>query len=482
MNRGHYFTTSSSSKYRNEIIKCDDGYDCTITCSYSSSCYNTTIFCPNSTNACKITCSGSRSCDYADIQWIPGNTNSLTCSSSGCFRTPYPPSTNTNTQLSIYCDSDYKCHGTIITCPDNAECQVICSGDSSCREAIIHCPSNHLCNVVCTGEYGCYNAIVHWKASGSSTFVCPAGGNQCNLINSPKTINATNNEDSYTFICDQNKQCASSIINCPSNGNCFVHCSGSNSCAGSIINCGHGDCNILCAAPYACDFATFYGPTNKDFSVYCADESNSCRSASIHAEDSSYFSFLSSSSSTSNNYFARNISIWFPPRKENIKRAYIVSNNNNFNGYYGYESQQFYAINGWLDVDIESDGVWTYQGGTMHCGINYEYSCPFNDTSWSCDTSNTICDSPNITTTPITTTSPIATVIIYKKNTARDTGLGISVGVNICIIVLLIVCCCSGWTCVLKPYLQRMGCWDRRGARQDELSIAVINEENNNAL
>ena len=52
----------------------------------------------------------------------------------------------------------------------------------------------------------------------------------------------------------------------------------------------------------------------------------------------------------------RGISVWFSPRNELSKRSYITAMDYGLHGWYGYNPIQFYALNGFQDVDIDYRG------------------------------------------------------------------------------------------------------------------------------
>lgn len=185
------FIGDSNDKYRDQIIDCDEGSDCKVTCIQTNSCRNAQVLCPTDSNACTVICDAASTnwdwnvCEDLDIVWISGNSNSLTCDSK-CSNVPYPPPINANTAMTINCNSQYECYGTIITCPTNAQCDIICSGRESCRDAQIICPLRATCDISCTGSDACEDATVIWSTIGGlGSLACPSGGNQCNQISTP---------------------------------------------------------------------------------------------------------------------------------------------------------------------------------------------------------------------------------------------------------------------------------------------------------
>ena len=118
--------------------------------------------------------------------------------------------------------------------------------------------------------------------------------------------------------------CASSIINCPTDGDCAIICNGWRACRGAILN----------------------GPNNHKFSIICSD-TRACYESQIHAENASYLNVTIEELGSST---AQAISIWFPLVTESSKRSYITAMDNGLNGQYGYEPIQFYALSGFEDL------------------------------------------------------------------------------------------------------------------------------------
>ena len=254
--QAEYFNGNETAKYQNSIIKCDNNTDCIVDCNEDYSCKNATINCPSDpSQSCTVLCpiNVQESCDYVNINWNPLAYNSLSCHHRSCHQTPYPPPINDNTPYTIICDHVYGCRGTVIKCPKHAPCNIHCTNLGSCAEAYIYCPDTADCNLHCTGSLACANAIIYWPSDlNLANFTCPDGGQQCNLIQKPKIINSNTtdiwNNVTRVFDCKDEKQCASSTINCPTEGYCLVNCSSSiGACTSSIINCPlYGDCHIIC--------------------------------------------------------------------------------------------------------------------------------------------------------------------------------------------------------------------------------------------
>ena len=354
VNNGSNFYGDTYYKYKNQIIKCYDNKDCNIICSAQLSCWNTTIDCPLNAS-CNIECisdDNEWSFTTMTINWIPGNSNMLACvtnndTMTGCYRVPYPPSINDITPYTIHCDTERQCSGILVTCPNDAECNIICDYDYSCENAVIQCPSTAICNLQCIGYESCIGTMILWsKNPALANLTCPEGGSQCNLIQSPSILYAPNDYQSYTFECYQYKQCASKIIKCPINADCFVRCIHNVACAGITVYCPlNGDCNIICSGNVSCYYSTFYGPHNSKFEILC-DAGSACWYLSIYAEKSSLFQLIYKSDEDKEDIATiMGISIWFPAKAQIIGKYDFVKTDR-------YEIAQFYAINGWLDLNI----------------------------------------------------------------------------------------------------------------------------------
>ena len=435
------------SQWQNEVIQCNNNDECIVNCDETNCCRNATLNCPILNHRCQITCQAAWSCYNMDINWTPTSNNSLDCDGNiHCRDTLYPPPINDTTPYNITCDQRYKCAGTILQCPVNANCNIICSQSNSCRsstvycptnadcnikcsstfsceESIIYCPSNGKCNVECTGgSSSCGNSVVYWSQVNESyaSLYCPSS---CNSIQLPKILDPPWNDEAWTQHCTAPYYCHSATINCPTNGDCVVNCIGDHTCTASTINCPiNGKCHIVCDGEESCTFAIFNGPIDNIFTIFC-DGTRSCLSSVTHAQYSSYFNF---STGSSGSYTASATTFYFPPNNGTSPRAFILALYDGFNGYDGYgpsRTQQFYALNGWKDVAIDFSGSYVYHDGAMHCNIDYIDSCLFAENSWQCASTNTICDNPILRTTAptqSTTMSPSYDSFTILKNRTSD--------------------------------------------------------------
>ena len=234
---------------------------------------------------------------------------------------------------------------------------------------------------------------------------CNGGDASCDytITPSPTTLNTD-----YTFKCDESYECYGNTLDCPSSINCSIQCTGYRSCRYTVINCPYnGNCNIKCLGEDACLDATLNGPYNHDMNIVC-DGRSACQNMITHGENANYFNFTMPTNEAL--YTAYDTTFYFPPKDDTsgTRRAYVYAGDTSFSG-----DQSFYALNGWLDVEIIFPGAdYTYHGGTMYCNINYTWSCPFDADSWSCTTTSSgadDCDTPILINTPSPIITPLPT-------------------------------------------------------------------------
>ena len=420
---GSYFLANWSHPHRNTIINCIDNIDCSVHCigkvhndtyPISFPCFNSTINCPKNAS-CSVSCiigDSNDACMFLKINWIPGNNNKLQCDYWTCFpMISYPPPIDDNTPYQIDCNTENECWYAQMKCPKNAECTINCIEDSVCGHTDIFCPESASCNVNCTGRGSCLYMVVHWASNPSYAHLnCPEHSS-CDLqLQLPSIYNAPSNDTPHIYNCSSisqewrpsGTQCQSSTLNCPKDADCIVNCEGS-ACIGVTINCPiNGNCKIICEYGSHCNSAVINGPIDHDFEVHCLY--HDCDDMQIHAENSKSFTFIVGNISIQP---ALGLSIWFPSRDEitHEKKAKVISLGNGIyglTGYYGLYPINFYAVHGWLDVEVIYVSITDKHGAIMHCNINYTDSCHVADDSWTCTASNTICDNPFNETMPPT--------------------------------------------------------------------------------
>ena len=219
----------------------------------------------------------------------------------------------------------------------------------------------------------------------------------CNLVTSPSILNAPNDDHDHTFNCYPYKTCTSAVINCPQNANCIINCY-EESCTGSIINCPmNGECDINCGPDIysgysSCTGTIIHGSTDGGvLNLFCSGLF-ACSQLSVHAEDVEFFNFTMARSFYDGGSMVYAASFWFPSNENGTKNAFMNLLAEGFRG------NSFYALNGWLDIEIyQNDSSWT-NSGTMYCNTEYVDSCNFASNGMECISTNTICDNPVITT------------------------------------------------------------------------------------
>ena len=252
---------------------------------------------------------------------------------------------------------------------------------------------------------------IKWASNSNYASLSCASNAECYSVTLPQTISSSTG----SINCDSEKECGSAIINCPDD--CTIHCTTNcawdadsvdscSPCFDSVMNCPtNGDCTIICEGEEACINSIFYGPQNGNFTVECGGDSSpryACAFTTIHAENSSYFVFAASGDL----HAATDVTIYLPPKLGNQKRAKIFGANAMKQDIGDYPPDgrhlfRIYAINGWLDFDI--DTVYYPTHGIMHCNSGYQDSCAFTaeyNEDWECLSSNTICDFATTTTSP----------------------------------------------------------------------------------
>ena len=248
--------------------------------------------------ACTIHCIGSDSCNDLKHHWTAGANNTLLCNYNSCYLTDYPSPVDDNTPYAIICDYERSlgCYGTIFHCPQNASCNIICHTDS-CPFSGINCPETALCNISCLSTTVCWGTTVKWSqdpdsSPSLSTLDCPDGGTQCDAMKESAIIqplNNTDNDNSESFICDGNKECMGSIMECAPDKNCSIYCIESGRvCTSSVIYCSiEGNCEVHCDGFETCMEATFHGPSDGNFTTFCNGKST-CWCTFIYAQNSNY--------------------------------------------------------------------------------------------------------------------------------------------------------------------------------------------------
>ena len=157
------------------------------------------------------------------------------------------------------------------------------------------------------------------------------------------------------------------------------------------INCdANKDCNVKCQQPNSCENAHIECPIDYECNVTCSSY-NSCKEITINATYSSLF--ILNDCSSGNNETCSGITIYFPSKKSiSSKPKSILRVGNNLNSI--SNQIQFYAINGWDDIDTtQYFGDFTKENdGKMYCSVNYDKNCNFASNAWSCANTNDICN------------------------------------------------------------------------------------------
>eukprot|EP01084_Bolivina_argentea_P061534 112471_1 len=208
---------------------------------------------------------------------------------------------------------------------------------------------------------------------------------------------------SYTKTCGW-YGCDETTINCPSNEDCHIKCSGSNSCASSTINC----------------------PSNYQCTIDCSNTA-ACYDVTVYAQHSSKLEFTDCKSGAFD-YTCSDMTVYCPPNINGNKKCIIPGDNAMGGKHEPY--MQFYAINGWNDIDFSGYTGSSNRRGTMHCTNDYSQSCSIDSNSvtpyWTCTNENNICmhpPTPQPTTMPTITPTNSPTNIPTKMPTKTPTEM-----------------------------------------------------------
>lgn len=206
------------------------------------------------------------------------------------------------------------------------------------------------------------------------------------------------------------------ILQCNDNEDCIIDCSHhDNVCRDATIKCPeHGNCRIDCHSGSKHDVCTDVNiscPHDGDCALSCHDES-ACANAWIDARDASHFSLSCGSNSVLPSTLAScpGLTVYFPLSSNGSANAKVSAGDDS--GLIAHSQPlQFYAVNGWADVDIvDYTGSFEDHSGQMHCGYAYDHSCDFHAANWSCanwydDCNGNVGSQPATVQVPTTTTT-----------------------------------------------------------------------------
>ena len=178
-------------------------------------------------------------------------------------------------------------------------------------------------------------------------------------------------------------------INCGNTEACTVICDDSEACRNSQINCPKDyPCNVQCLSSQSCEFAQFYCPIDQPCDIHC-DAGSACNQASFNATYSSSFNLDGCATGF---YTCTGVTIHFPPNVGGTPVATITGDNSLSAGISPSVPLQFYAINGWSDVNVVGyTGDFSYPQGDMYCTNDYSVSCNFASAAWACDNPTDLC-------------------------------------------------------------------------------------------
>ena len=236
----------------------------------STICEDAVINCP--TNAdCNISCPTAYACYNATINWPrydDGHYGTISClGESSCTGISSHPQPNPNQDYILQCGGHKACFHSEIRCPTNANCLVQCGWEGN--------PADDACGY----------SYINWPANGNGTLECE-GQRACYGVNFPEP---PPNQD-FTFQCaPYNGICWEATIQCPSNADCHINCTGtsptSHNCAGAFIDWSNDigtNSELTCVSATDCGDAStgdsvnrppIHAPDNfQDFNLICDKE------------------------------------------------------------------------------------------------------------------------------------------------------------------------------------------------------------------
>ena len=157
-------------------------------------------------------------------------------------------------------------------------------------------------------------------------------------------------------------------------------------------------CDISCQHKNGCYSTTIHCPINHPCNIRCSHDS-ACANAIIYAHHSSTFEL---SDCATGDWTCTGLTIYFPPNHNGQPRAKIHGSLTGLSAGLNLATPlQFYATNGWKDVNIttttssaSASHSYEYHFGTMHCTNTFSTCCPFKSDGWECANTNDICNNP----------------------------------------------------------------------------------------
>eukprot|EP01083_Nonionella_stella_P177475 623931_1 len=261
--------TNVTTQFKDAIVSCAEGEDCTVICDETEACYQANIYCPVN-NACNIQCISNQSrgnvdvthvcaqatfhcsdstqcnvnctnvgmsangyaCENAAFNW-PGNKNyNLHCGTGApCRGITIDPKYN-NQPFSWHCYANYgeeSCGEMTFNCPANSTCDISCAYAGACKHFTLNCETTgkYPCTASCDGFNACKQGIIN----GIGTVTSCSEVGSCNALIFPQPPS----DVAYTLECNGKFSCSNAIIKCPADAQCHISCNGESSCVNTQI-------------------------------------------------------------------------------------------------------------------------------------------------------------------------------------------------------------------------------------------------------
>eukprot|EP01083_Nonionella_stella_P038910 105805_1 len=336
----HIKTTYKFQFYHDDII-CNNAQNCIITCEHEYGCQYSNIQCPND-HECDIYC-GSNGCLYSTINIGSNGHLKIACYDSSSCSNSIIYGDTTSQSISVQCLKWYSCsymqvfvelvNDINVYCIGSYSCQygqiyqyaadlidsksyINCQGAYACRSMLFATNSVEaelICNQDTQNDYGCNSVNIYYNGQTDNGLKILCGNpNSCKnnnyyVLNGVNGANITAYAESNTLYCcelwigscalerqqlSDELTCSDDSI-CAPNGCSFMYSSNvitsiqTYEYYNKTIECDDNnmDCNIICKAQYACNYATIYCPSGYNCKLYCTNQ-YSCDHAVIQATDS----------------------------------------------------------------------------------------------------------------------------------------------------------------------------------------------------
>eukprot|EP01084_Bolivina_argentea_P277581 473939_1 len=174
-----------------------------------------------------------------------------------------------------------------------------------------------------------------------------------------------------TLLMLSNLVIINAIISCNTDEDCNISCEGNRECLSETIQCPIDyKCTIACTGTLSCVGITINASLSSELIINGCSDSSTCSLSEIYC-----------------------------PINNSTKKCSISGNNNIRLGI------NYYAINGWADINVNYTGDYSVDSSIMYCLSDYSISCSLANHSFECNPNGDISCNNGITPSPTQTTS-----------------------------------------------------------------------------